>query len=564
MKTTRFSTSDFGEWKEAAIKSLRGKPFDHLITKTIEGIHLQPLYTEEELIKYADGALAQTIDSIRTAKQGTGWIVAQQQYAVDGKEFVTELKVSIRRGNEAVVYDGSRGIEWDAQSLSEVAELLTKYPIFVLHTEADDSFLDVFDLIPNEERSLVQGTVFAPGWDKPKGYSNVRTMGADMWSIHHKGADAVTELAVALAQAAEFATNYEDFSTFAKDFTVRFAVDTHFFMEIAKIRSFRLLWNAFSSAYGETGTTYVPVLTATSLRSYSKLDPYVNLLRAGNEVFSAVLGGADVVTVHPHDVLTGVTPTSIRLARNVQLVIKEETHAEKVMDPSGGSYFIETLTLELAEKAWELFLSIESLGGYSAYLESGKLTELLEQCSSSRKVDIAKGKSSLIGTNVYADLTSEALVDAGGTHVDGRLAEPFENLRAQFKEAQPRTFLLPFGELKDFKPRADFVNGFLSTGGIHSQWSPIFADATEAIQWLADEKPEYAVVCASSEVTEAVMAELLQGLPNTVILDVAGVYDEELANQWIGEGLSGFVFSGQDKVAKLAEINATWKGVGVK
>ncbi len=102
------------------------------------------------------------------------------------------------------------------------------------------------------------------------------------------------------------------------------------------------------------------MMATTSLRSYSKLDPYVNLLRAGNEAFSAVLGGADVMTVHPHDILTGPSDSSIRFARNIQLVIKEETHVDKVIDPAGGSYFIETLTAELVEKAWALFVDIEA------------------------------------------------------------------------------------------------------------------------------------------------------------------------------------------------------------
>ena len=144
---------------------------------------------------------------------------------------------------------------------------------------------------------------------------------------------------------------------------MRFAVDTHFFMEIAKIRAFRVLWQALGTAFGETSVAHIPILSETSLRSYSKLDPYVNLLRAGNEAFSAVLGGADVITVHPHDVLTGTTPASVRYARNVQLVIKEETLVDKVIDPSGGSYFIETLTNELVEKAWDLFLEIDAAGG---------------------------------------------------------------------------------------------------------------------------------------------------------------------------------------------------------
>ena len=131
-------------------------------------------------------------------------------------------------------------------------------------------------------------------------------------------------------------------------------------MEIAKIRAFRILWKALGKSFGETTVAHIPILTETSLRTYSKLDPYVNLLRAGNEAFSAVLGGADVITVHPHNVLTGPTPASIRYARNVQLVIKNETLVDKVIDPSGGSYFIETLTNELVEKAWKLFVEIDA------------------------------------------------------------------------------------------------------------------------------------------------------------------------------------------------------------
>ena len=115
-----------------------------------------------------------------------------------------------------------------------------------------------------------------------------------------------------------------EFSTFAKSFFVRFAVDTHFFLEMAKIRAFRVLWQAFSSAFDETENAYVPILVETS-PSFLFQNPILMSIyfRAGNETFSAVLGGADVVTVHPHNVLTGPTAASIRLARNVQLVIKE-------------------------------------------------------------------------------------------------------------------------------------------------------------------------------------------------------------------------------------------------
>src|SRR5690606_10264874 len=108
-------------------------------------------------------------------------------------------------------------------------------------------------------------------------------------------------------------------------------------MEIAKLRAFRVLWNALAHGYGVENSR-VPVFTETALRTYSSLDPYVNLLRAGNEAFSAVIGGTDVLTVHPHDIVTGPDARSARYARNIQHVTREEPQVQAVLDPAGGSY----------------------------------------------------------------------------------------------------------------------------------------------------------------------------------------------------------------------------------
>ena len=367
-------------------------------------------------------------------------------------------------------------------------------------------------------------------------------------------------MALVIAEGAEKATTYNSFREFSDQFFVRFAIDTHFFMEIAKVRAFRILWHALGKSFGETTVAHIPVLTETSLRTYSKLDPYVNLLRAGNEAFSAVLGGADVITVHPHNVLTGPTPASVRYARNVQLVIKNETLVDKVLDPSGGSYFIDTLTNELVEKAWNLFVEIDAAGGYNAYVKSGELEQRLKACSIVSAIEVAKGKKSLIGTNIYADLSAIELEESKGIKVEGRLAEPFEKIRAHFQEQQPKTVLVTFGELKDIKSRADFVTGFLATGGIHSEWSPLFNSAQEANEWLANEKPDYVVVCAKPSVTEEVLTDLLQGLPTRILIDAAGKFETEVSEKWLSNGLNGFIFSGQDKIAKLSEIKNKWKG----
>ena len=548
MKTTTFGTAGFEQWKEAAVLSLKGKPFDSLITKTVEGIDLQPLYTQE--------SLAQRAQLKRAAKKETGWIVAQQQYATDGQQFVAELKNSIERGNEAIVYDGTKSLHWDESSLAEIVQLMKQYPIFITNMKHDNPFLRVFSLVPEVDRSSVNGAISVFGWTKPAGYPYVRTASTDMLNLHHKGADAVTELALVLANAANLASNADDFTNFANDFFVRFAVDTHFFMEISKFRAFRILWQAFSSAYEVAEAPYVPIIATTSLRSYSKLDPYVNVLRAGNETFASVLGGADVITVHPHNIITGPTNSSIRMARNIQLVIKEETHADKVIDPAGGSYFMETLTSDLVDKAWSLFLEIESTGGFETFITSGRLESLLEQ----RRSDVSKGKQSLIGTNVYAELKDTNFTDWDGIQLEGRLAEPFEKLAALQQDCATRIALLTFGELKDYKPRADFVSGFLATGGMHAEWSPAFDGAQQALQWLADEKPDYAIVCATPSITETVMVQLLAERPEKLVLDTAGKYDSALSESWLNAGLNGFIFAGQDKIEKLMAINDKLKG----
>jgi len=334
-------------------------------------------------------------------------------------------------------------------------------------------------------------------------------------------------------------------------------------MEIAKIRAYRVLWKALGTAYGQD-TKHIPLLAETSLRTYSKLDPYVNLLRAGNEVLSAVLGGADVITVHPHNVLTGTTPASIRIARNAQIVIKEEALVDKVIDPSGGSYFIETLTRELVEKAWHLFLEIDAQGGYKAFVESGALAKRLKTCQETRLKDVATSKTSLIGTNIYADIDAASLGESDGLVVEGRLAEPFETLREHFQVRQPKTVLCTFGLLKDFKPRADFVSGFLATGGIQAERSPAFTTASEALEWLVNEKPDYAIICATNDKTEEVMSELLAGLSTGLKIDVAGKFDSDISNEWLTAGLNGFIYSGLDRIEKLLEIKNGWKEVDAR
>lgn len=551
VKQTKFEQKTYEDWQEVAVQSLRGLPFEKLVTKTIEGIDLFPLYTSAS-------PKLQSLQAIRQAQRENGWVVAQQHYTTDATVFLQNLRVSLERGNEAIVYDGSNPIEWDEATLKELHEYVLQYPIYFLKVSKKDKIVHLFNEIANENRQNVVGVVELEETSMLKDFPHIRTISADVVDAHHKGADAVTELALILAEAAEQAEKLGDFKTVSEQLFVRMAIDTHFFMEIAKIRAFRVLWEALSHAYEEP-TEHIPVLSETSKRSYSTLDPYVNLLRAGNSAFSAILGGTDVLTVHPHNVLTEPNATSIRLARNIQLVIKEETEVNGILDPSGGSYFIEALTKELVEKAWVLFIDIDAAGGYSYYISSSEYEERLNKCYESRLADLAKGKHSLVGTSVYADLTSDEKIEPV-VAVDGRLAAPFENFRQRFKKAQPKVGLVTFGLLKDFKPRADFVSGFLATGGIETISSPELATVTEALDWLQQENIDYAIICATNERTLEVVPQLLQNKAAHYVVDVAGKYDAELSNEWLDAGLNGFIYMGLNKLEKFAEIEQQMKG----
>ncbi|MBO1005725.1 methylmalonyl-CoA mutase family protein [Pseudogracilibacillus auburnensis] len=553
MKASKFQQVNDQEWREIAIKSLRGLPFEKLITKTIEGIDIAPLYTKEYTDNHLQNVQEKIVQTVRSGTASPNWTIAQQSYAPEGEQWMKEIKESLEKGNESIIYDGNRSVNWKDEQLTEMEKLVLKYPIYAFHIKESDPLLTIFSKINEADRNKVKGAITGDV-RLPKGYYFVRTMVADQLSIHYQGADIVTELAIALSKAVEEAKNVDSFTAFANQFFVRFAVDTHFFMEIAKIRAFRILWQTLAESYGYDKQSAIPVYSETSLRTYSKLDPYVNLLRAGNEALSAVLGGTDILTVHPHNILSKVTPTSIRNARNIQLVIKEETFIQYVLDPAGGSYYIDSLTNELIEKAWILFQKIEAQGGYSTYVASGTLEEKLQQRKKERINELSHHKKSLIGTNKYADLSTTLTKEEATVDVEGRLAKTYEDLRLFFEKDQPKVVLLTFGKLKEFKPRADFVAGFLAAGGIKTVWSPAFDSVETANKWIKENDFDYGIICIHPNETEQVMVTLMKDIPEDKWLDVAGSYETRLQEVWIQAGIDGFIYKGQDQLEKLTAI----------
>lgn len=540
MKTIQFPKASYDDWKAEAVHSLKGRSFDQLTTPTFEGIQLQPLYTEEHLNKSLNYS-----EIISSAKQDSKWMIAQPTVATSAHEFLQKTVDQLSRGNDMIVYLGSISVfEWSFEDLNQLKDLIQKHPFYFSIENEKDSILEVFSLLSKEELNDVTG--YVKGVSIPPVNSLVSTS-----KVHYAGGTAIHELTDALLSFAKIAENNSNFST---SLAVQFSVDTNFFMEIAKLRAFRVLWKLFISAY-KMDETNIPLFAETSLRSYSKLDDTVNLLRAGNAAFSAVLGGADALMVYPHDVLTGSTLTSERIARNVQLVIREETMINKFIDPSSGSYYIESLTADLVRESWALFINIQSMEEDS---RESYLMSLVHEVHLKRKTALSTRKVALIGTNMYANPSDIVSTSIMNEDID-RLAIAFENVRETFQNRTLKSAVVSFGTLKEVKPRADFIQGFLQAGGLDPLMSPVFEKVEDAWHWLKKNEIVYAVVAAKDGLTREIIPSLLALKSNDIFLDVAGKFEEETL--WKESGLNGSIFSGQDLIAKMQEL-VHWNEAG--
>lgn len=554
LKDIQFPSATYEQWKEQAIKALKGKPFESLFTKTIEDITLEPLYTQESLVTKLGEKLEKQISTIRTLNFSDEFQAAQQVFGETSEQFFANLEDGINRGNKVITIDSRVSFDWNEESLTQLARYFAEYSFKLVLHNTKDPIVSVFEKIDDAIREKVNGYIITNESFELDNYPNVRTISANTLPYHYEGANAVQELALALALAAKSADKEENFEEFSRKFFVHFAIDTQFFSEIAKLRAFKVLWKAFAAAYGIEANLQVPVLAETSLRSFSKYDVYVNLLRAGNEAFAALIGGADVLTVHPHDVLTAPTDQSIRIARNVVLVLNEESYVANVLDPSGGSYYIESLTADYVEKAWNLFLEIQEAGGIDQYAASGKLHAALEEVNNKRVQAVNTRKHSLIGTNIYANSADELPKEVNPLFADvKRVAQSFEDLRERYSQIQPKVAVLTFGKLKDFKPRADFIAGFFATAGIVPTQSGAIETVEGAVEWLKNTDATYVVLAATDDDAKAIVPTLLDVKREGLLLDVAGRYKEEEA-EWQSKGLNGFIFAGQDIVEKLNTV----------
>lgn len=460
---SEFPEATVEEWRASVDQFLKGAPFDKkLVTKTLEGIALQPIYWDEQHGANArkvplPGEQPYTRGTNAEGSEGGSWQISCTFTDPSTTEVNKKWKAEGQRGLDAVsiVVDRATQVGTTSQSdlgiggtivgdLGDLKLLLdgAHFPASPLHLEVGTSSLAILCLIktwlaenghqieswagtingdplallaregqtPRSLSRLYDELALACRWagcNAPK----LRPTIIDTRPYHNGGANAVQELGIALASGAAHLRELTDrgleLSTVCRGIGFHFAVGSHFFMEIAKLRAARTLWatlvDSCSESTAEDGKAFL--LTSTSELTKSKLDPYVNMLRTTTEAFAAALGGCDVLSAGGFDEVFGLpSDFSRRIARNVQVILKEESHIEHVIDPAGGSWLVESVTQELCEQAWSYFQEIEAQGGLPTALKEGWVQSSINECLKKRTELVSQRRHILVGTSMYANL----------------------------------------------------------------------------------------------------------------------------------------------------------------
>lgn len=318
---------------------------------------------------------------------------------------------------------------------------------------------------------------------KLTGYEGgVRAVTVDAAALHNLGASASQELAGALAAGVAYLRLLTESGLSTADalrqLSFRFAADDDQFATIAKLRAARRLWARVAEVVGAPGSGAATIHAVTSKAMMSQRDPWVNMLRTTLAAFAAGVGGADTVLVETFDAaidggLPGTAVTfSRRMARNTQLLLLEESHLGRVVDPSGGSWFVEDLTDQLAQQAWAKFQELESLGGFVAARDH--LRTQIAAVADRRADDIAHRRTALTGVNEFPNLAETPLAQTDSFPGVVRYAAAFEALRNRSDAylaktgKRPQAVLLPVGPLAEHNIRTTFAANLLASGGIEA------------------------------------------------------------------------------------------------
>ena len=441
---TEFTAPTTQEWLDKIQVDLKGADFQkRLVWRTNEGFNVQPFYRREDLkdLKTPE-ALPGEFPFVRGNKKDNNEWYVRQNIAVDDPVEANKKALDIlNKGVDSI------GFRFGGSMVSaEFIETLLKdirldivevsYRTCPRHAqELAEILVAYFEKMGYDKEKIVGGVGFDPidkmlqkGKDTTpllalmpklvetlKDYPNLRCVMVHSDTLNNAGAYIVQELGYALAWGNEYLQQLVDAGVdvdlAAKSIKFYMGISENYFMEIAKFRAARLLWAQIVKQYEPKCDCACKMVINASTSTYNQtvFDSYVNLLRSQTEAMSAALGGVHSMVVTPFDApYEKATDFSERIARNQQLLIKEESHFDRIVDPSAGSYYIEHLTNALAAEAWKLFLKVEEEGGFLAAVKAGTVQDDLNATNVKRHGDAAKRKEFILGTTQFPNFTEKS------------------------------------------------------------------------------------------------------------------------------------------------------------
>jgi methylmalonyl-CoA mutase len=597
--TQTFPGASDDQWRKAVEAALKGGAFDKLISKTADGIAIQPLYAparhDAVTARGAAGAWAvmqsvdnpdpaaadaQALEDLNGGASGLTLRIAGAATArgfglkADTADALDKALANVRLDWIALRVDAGAKA---AATAALLAEVVARRGLDAGKLTVDFGVDPISDLAraggKGDAAAMAESLAGVAKALAAKGFKG-RVAMADGRAWHEAGASEGEELACVLASAVETLRLFEKggLSLEAARDQIAFllAADADEFLTLAKFRALRRLWARVEQASGLSPKP-IRLHGETAWRMTTRRDPWVNLLRATVAVFSAGLGGADAVTVLPFTAALGLADAHARrMARNTQLILLEESNLSRVVDPAAGAGGFATLTDQLCEKAWAGFQEIEREGGLLASLAAGKIQARVAAVAAERAKAIARRKLPLTGASEFPNVheakvdvlsvapTAPAAPGAVGALPSHRDAEAFEALRdqADARGARPKVFLANLGPVAAFTARATFAKNFFEAGGVEALGNDGFASQDAIVAAFKASGAKLACLCSSDAVyaeQAAAAAKALKGAGASVYL--AG-RPGELEAALKEAGVIGFVFVGADVLATLKEALA--------
>lgn len=434
-----FSASNEQDWIQKIIKELKGQSIESLNKTNSSGITTKPVYTQND-IQANTGWPGEPPYTRGLKRDNNEWLIAQSFY-VDNNEKECNKKIleALEGGVNYLVieglpqdfdtlfkdviwsYIGVRFNRFENPTILEKANLfveINKFSMGPLNVSVDyDVFRDCLIKPDAPNYGFFQNELYefylennAPSLKNSRFYNIAAN------ELAEAGASAVSELGAALANAHEKLCTYlgnpnHTIDDFTAKIQFTLGIGTDFFTEIAKYRALRMLWARIVSEYEPehacSHATWIDAVSTT--RYYSAADANTNMLRGTTMAMSAILGGANTVLIHPYDFhLKTKSGYSERIARNISHLLKEEAHLDKILDVSGGAYYIETLTNEIADRAWRFFQEIEADGGFNKFVKNNKLQNRIKQEALEQEKVLETGEKIMVGVNKFPNAKDQA------------------------------------------------------------------------------------------------------------------------------------------------------------